>query len=131
MKKIIYSAIFLLVSVNIFCYGAEVKSDKSNGIIDNIKNDSIPEPQLITEISVSEAGDTTFTYKYNKFDYGDINNYSAVQTVSTSESALSTVMSVSSEPVDQSKYIGKIPFTENITPNRSQSIFGANCYCSC
>lgn len=116
MKKITSYAIFLLLSVNIFCNGAEVKYTESVGITDNLKNDSISESQLITEISVSEAGDTTFTYRYNKFDYGDLSNHSTEQTERTSESASSPVMSVSSEPVDQSKYVGKISFTENVTP---------------
>ena len=55
MKKITSYAIFLLLSVNIFCNGAEVKYTESVGITDNLKNDSISESQLITEISVSVA----------------------------------------------------------------------------
>ncbi len=89
------------------------------------RNDSVNDNKdVITVIKVLENGDTVYTYKHQAFDYGDISKQAPTfytyqsntpNRVSVSNKSLVSLARVQS--VDQSKSVGKIPFSEGITPS--------------
>ena len=79
---------------------------------------------LITEFKVLANGDTIYSYRYKAFDFGDIynqaptifdNEKSTQNAVAAPQSTRFSVASVQS--VNQSKSVGRIPFSEGITPS--------------
>lgn len=121
MKKTIACVIFLLLSINSFCHNTSGTCLDSIHLTNESNNDSIQEGQLITEISISENGDTIFSYRYNKFDYGDLTNDSFRAQNAPMNSEVPVIMSISSEPIDPSKYVGNISFTESVTPSGAKT----------
>ncbi|MFI3240184.1 MAG: SpvB/TcaC N-terminal domain-containing protein [Bacteroidales bacterium] len=91
--------------------------DANINIADSLRN----EDKLLIDTIYMESGDTIYRYYYNRYDYGEISILPSQHLDNNDEinsSGVAALMNISTtNSIDNSKYVGEIPYQEAVTPS--------------